>query len=431
MSEPIKINELIGAGEGNSLKAKTKAKRLKLVQCGDLKPVLKQASRQASLESLRKQIDSLDEKLVSVLVERLNLARQIGRLKGDSGLAVKDKTRELAVLNKVAGLACCKSENSAEIVSVYKAILEASCNLQEELIEQKQEMQKPLSGISENGVSIRLVVFVGLGLIGGALARQIRQKQPQIVISAIDNENTIDQAMAQQVIDGGSSSMDIQLLQSADLIVLAAPPEQNIQLLEQLSVHLRAPQIVIDISSTKESICDLASKLDLNGAGFVGGHPLFGSEKKGFTASAELNCQDQTFALTPQPDTDIAMLSAVIEFLQTIGLKVVIAGDKEHDQVLAVHSHLIQLMAVALGNTMLDLNTQARLDLSGTSFKQIARLMNSPFSLWSEIVSQNRKHILNALERMEANLGELKSSVELGEVKQLEEQFLRCNKVLE
>lgn len=364
--------------------------------CGDEKLVV-----------LRTHIDECDEKIAKLLNDRFTIMQQMADVKQDLGVPVQDTAREDAVIEKV----CQSTPNqriSDAITNVYRSIMSQSRSLQNLSI--SQPAQKPLS--------FPTVLIVGLGLIGGAMARQIKRQLPDTSVIAVDKAGILEEAILQGVIDAGQVNL-AQAVENSSLIVLAANPETNLNLLKEVAQNARQGQVIVDLTSTKTEICKLAEKLDFNGASFIGGHPCFGSEKSGFAASAELNPEGFTFCLVPTTKSSEIPVKRLTNFFEQLKFKVLFVDAQTHDQTFAELSHVVQLLAVILGDHISgnksDEELENMLRFAGPSFRQFARLMKSPFGLWNEIVSQNRQAIVSCLKDIRAKVGILIQALESGD----------------
>ncbi|HEY9867780.1 MAG TPA: prephenate dehydrogenase dimerization domain-containing protein, partial [Candidatus Obscuribacterales bacterium] len=164
-----------------------------------------------------------------------------------------------------------------------------------------------------------------------------------------------------------------------------------------------------------------------------GGHPLFGSEKSGLAGSAEIDVEGKTFCLVPTAKSSEISLKRLGRWLTQLGMRVTLADAEAHDAAVARLSHLIQLVAVAMGAELADGRTESEiknmLALSGTSFRQVARLMASPPEMWSQIVSQNRGEIVPALGQLTLRLKMIAQAIESGENSQLEDAFQQARRI--
>lgn len=361
---------------------------------------------QTRLGEIRKRIDELDSQIAAMLNERLQLAGELTEVKAQLGMAIKDRSREEQVLDRVSKIGETEQMRNA-IRNTYERLFELSRQIQQ-----------------ENAVDPQVttyfpqVTIFGIGLIGGALARLIKRRLPDTKITGVDREEVLAEALAQGLIDKGSDDPKA-ALQRSNLIILAASPDQNMAILKEIAPNLSKRKLVIDVTSSKGKIAKLAEELNLKGADFVGGHPLFGSERSGLKAALDLSVEGSTFCVVPGEKSSEISVRRLIRWLTTLSFHVEVVGALEHDAVLARTSHLIQLVAVLIGSQIAkdlsdaDLAKFAR--LSGPGLRQFSRLMKSPPTLWREIVTQNKNDIVVALKELEKGIDDLVSSVEKDE----------------
>jgi prephenate dehydrogenase len=234
------------------------------------------------------------------------------------------------------------------------------------------------------------VAIAGLGLIGGSLARDLARRGWHV--TGVDRDAVRRRARRAGVLAATSERLE-PVLERVDLLVLAAPPRASLALLRR--VARAAPDLcVTDVVSVKRPICREAARLGLTG--FVGGHPLAGSESGGFGASREDIFRGRRWALCPLPATRPGALRRVRSLVRSLGALPEIVDPGSHDRAVAVLSHLPQLVAWALVEASLGLAPDER-RLAGPAFVQMTRLARSPRPLWREILSANRDQVARAL----------------------------------
>lgn len=341
------------------------------------------------IQYLRMEIDSLDNKLTQLLLARFELAKAIANEKDKAGLPIRDGSREQALLERISGLIA-EQETKEFISEIFKEIMEQSVAFQLSL--KKKETQ---SVRAEN--SFPNVCLIGAGLIGGALARQIKSCIPESEINAIDRNENVESLRQSPLFKSVEANIEPDLIKKASLVVIACSPERSLDILRGIAPHLSSGQIVMDVCSTKAQICSLAEHLDLNGAEFIGGHPFFGSEKQGFDASADLELNQRTFCLVPTSKSSDFSLARLRSWLSSMNFQVFSTNAHAHDKTVALTSHLIQLFASALGSAIFEelvaTGQDDHLILSGGAFAGLSRLMNSPSAMWREVVGQNSGEI--------------------------------------
>jgi prephenate dehydrogenase len=371
------------------------------------------------LNSLRSEIDEIDANMIALLEKRLRISLRIGKVKQLQGIAIQDDSREQQILSGIEAKAF-DSRVKTSISSIYNEVFNQSRNLQNE----KTPPRNSQSGFST-------VAVIGLGLIGGALARQIRQRMPGTRILAFDNSCSPIEALDEGVVDVVlNDSLDC--VDESSLIILAATPKANLDILRKLAPHIRQGQLIVDVTSTKSDVCKQADSLELQ-ADFIGGHPLFGSEKSGFANSNEVSVEGKTFLLTPTKNSSETSMKRLSNWLSGLGMNVQTTDAKTHDSCLAITSHLVQLVSVALGNVLVKKGSAKSIDektaLSGPSFRNLSRLMASPSGLWSEILASNKEQVIAAIDSMQIELKIMRDELESGESTQLQRQFETASEV--
>lgn len=237
----------------------------------------------------------------------------------------------------------------------------------------------------------RRVVIAGLGLIGGSLATDLTRAGWHV--TGVDRAAVCRRARARGLVSATCTSLE-RAASAADLIVLAAPPRANRDLLLRLvtSMHRRPALVVTDVGSVKRDIVQLAERLRL--AGFVGGHPLAGRERSGLRAAQPGLFAGRAWTLSVGRETRPAALRQVRALARAVEARPVNLAADDHDRALAFLSHLPQLVAWALLDAArADGITAAWLALAGPGFRDMTRLAASPPLLWSDILAVNADHV--------------------------------------
>lgn len=393
------------------------------------------------LAIIRKRIDELDRLTSQLLAERLTLASQLPSIKSKLGVPIQDAKREADVLSSIVD--SIDDNNTAQAIkSVYHTVIEQSLRVQQaELFNQTLESVEHIARKAPREKNDKLprkpiyfprVHIVGLGLIGGMLARLIKSSIPQTIVSAEDKAEILANALLEGVIDIGDID-SAGSIERASLVILAATPTENLKLLRKLTPKLRRRQLIIDVASTKQQICELSEILDLRGADFIGGHPLFGSERSGYSASRSINPQGKTFCVVPTKRSSEMALRRLCRWLSMLNLKVKIIDAPTHDAHMAKLSHIVQLLAVTLGaelaDGIADDELSEVLSLSGTSFTQFSRLMASPAQLWTDIIGQNKSQLSKTLNNFAKRLDALSGAIKIGDDTTIEQVFKKAHRI--
>lgn len=255
--------------------------------------------------------------------------------------------------------------------------------------------------------------IIGLGAIGGSLARQAKQAGIATVLGWSPDQGERTAARREGAIDDAPPSA-LDVARVADLLVLAAPPAANLQLLETLSPSLRPDALVTDVGSVKRAIVARAEALGA-AARFAGSHPLAGTHDHGFAASRANLFVNAVVYITPT-EGGARVARAVAQFWETVcGARTVVMDAAVHDAEMAVTSHLPQVIASLLGRYLAE-HTPAGAAL-GPGARDTTRLAASEPGMWTEILLLNRDMLLPALRALEEPIGELARALEQGDAR--------------
>ncbi|PYR80760.1 MAG: prephenate dehydrogenase/arogenate dehydrogenase family protein [Acidobacteria bacterium] len=256
------------------------------------------------------------------------------------------------------------------------------------------------------------IAIVGLGLIGGSIALGVRERWPQSRVFGVDSEAVLAHAVGAGAIERGFES--IAALPDASLIILAAPVRQNIELLSQVPVVSGFSRTVTDVGGTKREIVNAARALPSN-VTFVGGHPLGGGERGGFAFARPDLFAGRPWIFTPAGHASTAAVDRLSRFVRGLGAKPSILSADDHDHVMAFISHLPQLAASALMETV---GTAAKADglrMAGRGLVDTTRLASSPADVWRDICLTNADAIEDALDCLIQRLTQLRGDLRRGD----------------
>jgi len=256
------------------------------------------------------------------------------------------------------------------------------------------------------------IAIVGLGLIGGSIALGVRERWPQSRVFGVDSEPVLAHAVGAGAIERGFES--IAALPDASLIILAAPVRQNIELLSQVPVVSGFSRTVTDVGGTKREIVNAARALPSN-VTFVGGHPLGGGERGGFAFARPDLFAGRPWIFTPAGHASTAAVDRLSRFVRGLGAKPSILSADDHDHVMAFISHLPQLAASALMETV---GTAAKADglrMAGRGLVDTTRLASSPADVWRDICLTNADAIEDALDCLIQRLTQLRGDLRRGD----------------
>ena len=250
------------------------------------------------------------------------------------------------------------------------------------------------------------LAVLGLGAIGGSLAWQARLAGVRSVIGYAPDRASGVRALKAQAIHALADSA-ARAVTGADLVVLAAPPEAILGLLDTLGPHLAPGALVTDVASIKAPIVARARRAGL-AARFAGGHPFAGTHLQGWDgARADLFVDAVVYVCSTGPEGDAAAREVMDFWAAVLRAQPVLIDAAAHDARLAWTSHLPQAVASALA-AALGREPSLAGAAFGTGLKDTTRLAASPVEMWVEILLQNRAAMDAPLQGMESALGELR-----------------------
>jgi prephenate dehydrogenase len=266
--------------------------------------------------------------------------------------------------------------------------------------------------------------FIGLGLIGGSIARAIREKQPDACLIAYDiNFSAVEEALSEHVVDEHALSIG-ESFRSCDVIFLCAPVQKNDENLREVARFMKSDALITDVGSVKTPIFEAIEAAGLN-ENFVGGHPMAGSERVGFAASKASLLQNAYYILTPAPETPAEKLEFMKNLVTDLDAIPLILSPSEHDYVVAGISHLPHVVAYTLVNLVKAKDNEdgiMKLVAAG-GFKDITRIASSSASMWEQICLTNSENILPLLRSYIDSLREMEEKIAGGDEKSLLEEF--------
>jgi prephenate dehydrogenase len=250
--------------------------------------------------------------------------------------------------------------------------------------------------------------IIGLGLIGGSIALAARQLWPTGLVVAVDVKDTLEKAMVLHAIDVAAD--DPVVLADVDLVILAAPVRQNLELLTNLPEHVSRSAIVTDTGSTKREIVEAGRKLPPN-LTFVGGHPLGGAARGGIDHARPDLFVGRPWLFTPATEETGAAIEKLFEFATALGAKPRLLTAREHDHLLAYISHLPQLVSSALMHLIGDTVGREGLSLTGRGLQDVTRLASSPAGIWKDVCASNTDELGPALDALIKVLADLRDDL--------------------
>jgi 3-phosphoshikimate 1-carboxyvinyltransferase len=275
-------------------------------------------------------------------------------------------------------------------------------------------------------IADKTVLVVGLGLIGGSVAKGLRKFNPSQTLLATDsNADSLALAKDTKIISGSGTLEEMAKL--ADIIVLAVPPLMLPFTINCLETHVRAGTVVTDVASVKSHISEaLKNTGKAFQESFVPGHPIAGSEKSGFEAASVDLFEGRKVILTPGPQTKTSAVALVNILWRSLGAQVLGMSLKKHDEVLAATSHLPHALAFAIVDALS--NQEGSDDIfryAAGGFADFSRLASSNPVMWSDIFVANSIATEKVLEDYIVNLTALKEAIKAKDKESLFKLFNR------
>lgn len=266
--------------------------------------------------------------------------------------------------------------------------------------------------------------FYGLGLIGGSIAKTLKEKLPSIRLLATSGHlETVKEAHRAGVIENDTLLPPDAFL-ACDLVFLCAPVSKNIAYLEELARATEKRTLLTDVGSVKGTVHEAAERLSLSDR-FIGGHPMTGSEKTGFSHASETLLENAYYLLTPEPKVEEARVAEFAALVRTLGAIPLVLDATRHDQATAAVSHLPHVLAAALVNLVRESE-----DESGTlkriaagGFRDITRIASSSPEMWESICLENQEQILFLMDRFTEVFSDARERIASGDGEKIRTMF--------
>ena len=277
----------------------------------------------------------------------------------------------------------------------------------------------------------RRMVVVGVGLIGGSLALDVRKRGLVGEIVGVGRgQSNLRFAQRQGIIDRYVTT-EKDIPEDTDLLVMATPVQTTVSLTKRFLPRLRPGCVVSDVGSVKAEIVRGMEQLLPSTIPFVAGHPIAGGEQWGARAAMADLFVGHRCILTPTKRTDAAALRRIAMLWRKVGAKVEMMNPETHDRILGVISHLPHVLVYALVNAL------SRTRVSGVDlksycaggFKDFTRIASSRPELWRDICLMNRSAVGQSLGDYIKSLEQLKHWIEEGKGTLLEKEFARANEI--
>ena len=272
----------------------------------------------------------------------------------------------------------------------------------------------------------RKIYIIGIGLIGGSFALEIKKIFPDSNIIGIDNsKENLDQAINLGIIDAIASIDDIT---TPFMILLAIPVKSIINILPNILDKSTQDTIVIDFGSTKNSICKSVMN-HKNRSNFVAAHPIAGTEFSGPNAAHYGLFDNKNIIICEHEKSNDNIINTALEIFSKMKMIVSYMDCISHDKHIAYVSHLSHLSSFMLGKTVMDEEESEKniFDMAGSGFESTVRLAKSSPKMWTDIFDDNKANVLKSLSDYINNLELIKDLIESNKFEELELQLKKTN----
>lgn len=259
------------------------------------------------------------------------------------------------------------------------------------------------------------VGVVGLGLIGGSMAKAVKKKTDHEVIGWDISQTIRYSALLMEAVD---SFMEEGSPKDCDLVLIALYPQMTVDYIKEHAKEFKKGAVVVDCTGVKRVVCrqvqDVAKE---NGFDFVGAHPMAGVERSGFTYSSENMFNGATMIVTPYTGTDIGMMNALSMFFKKLGFaRLQVATDKEHDQMIAYTSQLAHVVSSAYIKSELSPNFKG---FSAGSFHDMTRVAKLNETMWTELFLDNKDFLAEEVDGLIERLQAYSCAIKAGDAEEL------------
>jgi prephenate dehydrogenase len=268
------------------------------------------------------------------------------------------------------------------------------------------------------------VCILGVGLLGGSIGMKLIQSRlaKEVVGYGRDSEK-LKQAVVLKAIDTGSTSLR-EAASGADLVVACTPVQQIPEVLAAAAEVADSQALLTDVGSTKSTLVEQLSKLGLSDQ-FVGSHPLAGSDRSGVRHATAKLFEDRLVMVTPTKDTKPLRLQQTLDFWQSLSARLHVMSPIEHDEAMAVTSHLPHVVASILAAA----TPESLVKLTGTGWQDTTRIAAGQPELWRQILEENYLPVLHALQNFATISADWIQAIEAKDFTRVE-QLLKSGKLI-
>jgi len=272
------------------------------------------------------------------------------------------------------------------------------------------------------------IYIIGVGLIGGSLAKDIKKNRPDVVIHGISRkEATLNEALSLNLIDKKATLDDIV---NADLVIVSIPVDATVKLLPTILDKIPDNGLVVDAGSTKEAICKAVENHPKR-RNFLAMHPIAGTEYSGPSAAISNLFVGKTNIVCEVEKTAFKLQEKALKLFIEIGMRIRYMNPEAHDKHIAYVSHLSHISAFMLGKTVIEKEKNERdiFDMAGSGFESTVRLAKSSPEMWTPIFKQNKTNVVEILDDYIQNLIKFKEYMEADDFDEIYNEMKNTNHI--
>lgn len=274
------------------------------------------------------------------------------------------------------------------------------------------------------------VFIVGIGLIGGSMAKDIKRLNPNTVIYGIDaNASHLEEALELGIIDNKSNYED---LGTANIVIVSIPVDVMLTEVPKILDAVNDDCVVLDAGSTKAALCKSLEEHPKR-RNFLACHPIAGTEFSGPSAAIDGLYQGKTNIICEVEKTAFKLQENALDLFQQMGMRIRYMNPEAHDKHIAYVSHLSHISSFMLGKTVIDKEKNERdiFDMAGSGFESTVRLAKSSPAMWTPIFEQNKENVVEILEKYIQNLEEFRQLLLNDDYEGIYNEMKNTNKIKE
>ena len=274
------------------------------------------------------------------------------------------------------------------------------------------------------------IYVIGIGLIGGSMALDIKVLYPEAKIYGIDaNEKHVQEAIDLGIIDAKANFSD---LMNADWVIVSVPVDAALTVVPKVLDHIGDETVVFEVGSTKRLICEAVAEHPKR-RNYIATHPIAGTEFSGPSAAILGLFEDKANIICEVEKTAFKLQEKALDLLRKLGMRIRYMDPKSHDKHIAYVSHLSHISSFMLGKTVIEKEKDERdiFDMAGSGFESTVRLAKSSPEMWTPIFKQNKKQVVKSLDEYISNLSKFRELLEDENYEKVFEEMQSVNKIKE